>query len=205
MCIFKETLLGGTTKILHNCLNNYTISTVPPKILVACKLFTDFPTFYRMYRYICLKDPAIFWASWIQSIIYHPIPFRSILIIPFYLLTDLQHGLFSSSSSTKTLEENPFSSTHSTCSESSHPNDILQGFHHPIFHTSCFFYLGSEITISSLGYRLPLTRGFTSIKNHRQNYCFVYLIFFPDHPKLSLGPKQPPIQWPGSNVAKMCC
>jgi len=63
-----------------------------------------------------LKDPAISWAIWKESIIYCPIPFRAILILSFYPLTDLLHGLFSSSSSTKTFEVFPFCSMRSTCS-----------------------------------------------------------------------------------------
>jgi hypothetical protein len=46
MCLFKEILLGATIKVLHKGLNNYAISTVPTKILVAGKLFKELPTFY---------------------------------------------------------------------------------------------------------------------------------------------------------------
>ena len=145
-------------------LNNYTNSTVPPKILVAGKLFTEFPTFYGTYQYIVVFKRPCHFLSQMDTV--HRLPsysfqihFNINLLSPhrsstwfiffkfFYQNLGRIYLLFHAF--------NMLSSSHPPSSV--HPNDILQGSHHSIFHTPCFFYLGSKIPVSSLVYRLPLT------------------------------------------------
>jgi hypothetical protein len=142
MCIFKETLLGETTKILHKWLNKYTNSTVPPKILVAGKLFTEFPTFYGTHRYINVFKRLCHILSQMDRV--HHLPSYSFQIRFNIISISLLFHAFNMLSSS-----HPPSSVHS--------NDILQGSHYQLFYTSCFFYLRPKIPVSSLVYRLPLT------------------------------------------------
>jgi hypothetical protein len=71
------------------------------------QLLKKFPAFYGTSKVHCRvhkSHPLVpFWARSIQSIPYHPISLRSILILSTHLSLDLPRGLFPSGSPTYTL------------------------------------------------------------------------------------------------------
>jgi hypothetical protein len=157
MCLFKEILLGATTKILQKGLNNHTNSTVSPKILVGGKLFTELPTFYGTYRYINVFTKPCRFLSQKDGVHHLPsysfkIHFNITLLSPHRSSTwFIFFKFFYQNPGSISLLSHAFNMLSSSYPPSSvHPNDILQGSHYPIFHTSCFFCLGSKIPVSSL-------------------------------------------------------
>ena len=87
--------------------------------LTGFQLVKKFPTFYRTWRFITTFTSAhhlsLSWGSLIQSILPHPISWRSSLILSSHLHMSLPNGLFPSGLTTKTLYMPLLAPIHATC------------------------------------------------------------------------------------------